>query len=648
MLLPHVPETTVIAVDTETSGLFIDGDPGKAPRARVSVVSASWRDPHTGQIVDQVWPFDQGWLEGKPGRCGWSPRTGRPGFWPLGPMPSWRGDTYFDTGEWNLPINDLPDLLHWLSHHPLVMHHAKFDCHILAAGHRLDASTGFDLSRSVIWDTQHGSGLIWPLSSSSLKPTAKRLWGEEEGDAQLAIQAELKRQGKGLTWRYDLLTWACLRPYAARDSNQTLRLYEYQRDIRDEGAVPKHFEDVRRLELAMFRTLFDMERRGIGFDKDACWDEYDKLSKLVDEAAALLPFKPTPPGARSYFGVASIAGDIARDLSHSPDPRIAEGARLWIAFQGLKSAIGKWYRAWPAATGTDGRLRTNYRQMRIESDRPGGRTGGAISGRLSVERVQLQAIPHLHQIPPGITPIRKFFRPKADHDLWSLDISQAEVRVATSIAKCEGMRQVLLAGTDVHGQTATKVFDVLPGEPKWDELRAVAKRLTFGVLYGAGIDTLRAQILQFTGINYGRNETRELKARYDDEFPEFARASYQAQCRADRGLGGPGYLTFKVTGRRRDFGYGERTHKAWNAVIQGTVAELMKLWMVAVNEDPVWAGWMLLQTHDDLVLEVPLGMEDEIGKIADLGIRIFRERLIAIGGMDVPFKIDKKRWADAA
>src|SRR4249920_105014 len=224
MLLPHVPETTTIAVDTETSGLFIDGDPGKAPRARVSVVSASWRDPHTGQIVDQVWPFDQGWLEGKPGRCGWSPRTGRPGFWPLGPMPSWRGDTYFDTGEWNLPINDLPDLLHWLSHHPLVMHHAKFDCHILAAGHRLDASTGFDLSRSVIWDTQHGSGLIWPLSSSSLKPTAKRLWGEEEGDAQLAIQAELKRQGKGLTWRYDLLTWACLRPYAARDSNQTLRL----------------------------------------------------------------------------------------------------------------------------------------------------------------------------------------------------------------------------------------------------------------------------------------------------------------------------------------------------------------------------------------------------------------------------------------
>src|SRR5207344_528718 len=103
---------------------------------------------------------------------------------------------------------------------------------------------------------------------------------------------------------------------------------------------------------------------------------------------------------------------------------------------------------------------------------------------------------------------------------------------------------------------------------------------------------------------------RELKARYDDEFPEFARASYQAQCRADRGLGGPGYLTFKVTGRRRTFGYGERTHKAWNAVIQGTVAELMKLWMVEVNEQ--WPEWLLLQIHDSLVLEVPEDRTDEI------------------------------------
>lgn len=659
MLLPLVPETVPIAVDTETSGLFVDGDPGKAPRARVSVVSAAWRERSTGRLQEQVWAFDQGWLWGKPGRCGWS-ASGKAGFWPLPPMPVWRrellghlpgpvgfrADSDYDDGSINLPQNDLGVLLDWLAQHPLIMHHAKFDCHIAAAGHRLDSATGRDLSRSVAWDTQHANGLLWPLESSSLKPTAKRLWGEDEGDAQLAIQRELKRQGKGLTWRYDLLTWGCLEPYAARDASQTYRLWEYQREVIDEGAHPQHFEDVRLLELRMFRTLFDMERRGIGFDKEAAYEEYLALKDKIDEARDALPFRPTVPGAQAHFGVPSVAKDVMRDLALSPSEDVARDARQWITYQGYLSAAAKWYRGWPAATGHDGRLRCNYRQMRIESDRPGGKTGGAISGRLSVERVQLQAIPHAHQIPTGIRPIRQFFRSKPDHDNWSLDISQAEVRVATSIAKCGGMLEVLLAGTDVHGQTATKVFGVKPGDPTWEAMRAVAKRLTFGILYGAGIDTLREQIRLFTGIEYGRNDTRALKKRYDDEFPEFIRASHQAQWHADKGLGGRGFLTFRVTGRRRVFGYGERTHKAWNAMIQGTVAELMKLWMVEVNEQ--WPEWLLLQTHDDLVLEVPHGQEDELDKIKTLGINTFRDRLVAIGGLDVPFKIDQKRWTDAA
>jgi DNA polymerase I-like protein with 3'-5' exonuclease and polymerase domains len=656
MLLPLVPETVPIAVDTETSGLFIDGDPGKAPRARVSVVSASWRDPHNGNIVDQVWPFDQGWLEGKPGRCGWSKR-GRPGHYPLPPMPAWRRIEQldhissmgiypdYDEGAFNFPPDQLPELLSWLSRHPLIMHHAKFDCHILATGHRLDESTGLDLSRSVFWDTQHANGLLWPLEPSSLKPTAKRLWGEEEGDAAAAILTERKRQGKGLTWRYDILQWKTLEPYAAMDSNQTLRLWEWQQAHVDEGAVWKGFDQVRRLELAMFRTLFDMERRGIGFDKEGAYAEYDKMVGLLEEAKESLPFKATDPAARAFFGVPSVAAPVVRELLDHPDPKIAQAAHAWHNVKSFQSAMAKWYRGWPAATGKDGRLRTNYRQMRIESDRPGGKTGGAISGRLSVERVQLQAIPHAYQIPKDIVPIRKFFRDKLGHTNWELDLAQAEVRVGTSISRCLGMLEVLKRGTDVHGQTATVIWGIEPGDPKWEQLRNVAKRLTFAILYGAGIDTMRAQIMMFTGVEYGRVETRKLRDDYNNAFPEMSQAAWLAQQRADRGMGGPGYLTFKVTGRRREFGYGERTHKAWNAVIQGTVAELMKLWMVEVNER--WPGWLLLQIHDSLVLEVPNDQENELDKICDLGVQIFNTRLVEIGGLDVPFAIDRKRWADA-
>jgi DNA polymerase I-like protein with 3'-5' exonuclease and polymerase domains len=652
MLLPLVPETTPIAVDTETSGLFTDGDPGKSPKARVSVVSAAWRDPSNGLIVEQVWPFDHGWLEGKPGRRAWNPSgNGRAGGYPLPPMPGWRADAEsnysgYDDGGLNLPVEDLTALCRWLQTHPLVMHHAKFDCHILAAGHRLDASTGVDLSRSVFWDTQHVNGLMWPLESSSLKPTAKRLWGETEGDAAAAIELERKRQGKGLTWRYDILRWHTLEPYAARDANQTLRLYEYQREALATGIDwwPR-LEEVRQLELQMMRVLFDMECRGIGFDREGCLKQYERMGELLDQAVAKLPFKPTDPAARAYFGVLSASAPVIRDLCKNGDPAIAQAARQWQNIKKLQSARAKWYRGWPAATGDDGRLRCNYRQGRIESDRPGGKTGGAISGRLSVERVQLQAIPHDYQIPEGILPIRNFFRAKPRHDHWDLDLAQAEVRVATSVSRCANLLQVLKSGTDVHGQTATHIWGVKPEDPEWDKLRAVAKRITFAILYGAGLDTMRAQVLQFTGIEYGRNEMRELRDDYNRSFPELIASSYQAQQRADRGLGGPGYLTFRVTGRRRMFGYGERSHKAWNAVIQGTVAELMKLWMIEVNDQ--WPDWLLLQVHDNLVLEVPRDRTTEIDKICDIGERIFHDRLVDIGGLSVPFKVDKKRWSHA-
>lgn len=645
MYLPTLDESIPMSVDTETSGLFVDGDPGKAPPARVSIVSAAWRDPLSNRLQSQVWAFDQGWLEGKPGRCAWSSRN-RPGWYQLGPRPG-VGD--YDDGSWNLPIEYLGKLLDWLRLHPLIMHHAKFDCHICAAGHRLDPSQGRYLANSVVWDTQLANGLMWPLESSSLKPTAQRLWGEREGDELDRIKNELRRQGKGLTWRYDLLRWATIGPYAAKDAEQTLRLWEYQQGAIAEGAVQPRFAELMRQEMDMFRTLLDMERRGIGFDKTGCYAQHDRLLTLIDEAADKLPFKATDPAARKYFDVPSIAQAVVRDIIEDPDnpDHIRDAARAWQEWKHLQSAASKWYRAWPAATGPDGRLRVNYRQGRIESDRPGGKTGGAISGRLSAERVQLQAIPHNQRIHDSVTPVRSFFRPADGFDLWELDISQAEVRCAASLAKCSGMRDVLLDPlADVHGATASRVFGVKPGDHNWDDMRAVSKRLTFGILYGAGIRTLRAQIKLFTGLDYSEKDTRALRDQYGDAFPELDRAQYQAQQRADIHLGGPGFVTIRVSGRRRWFGYGERTHKAWNAVIQGTVAEMMKKWMIEVAED--FSGCrMLLQIHDSLVFEVPIGHEALLDDITERGERMFTKMLVEAGGLEVPFKIDRKRWADA-
>ena len=74
--------------------------------------------------------------------------------------------------------------------------------------------------------------------------------------------------------------------------------------------------------------------------------------------------------------------------------------------------------------GGDGRIRTSFRQTKV------------VSGRLSVERVQLQAIPHDYQLGTlGVEGVRSFFKPDDGFELWEVDISQAEIRVATAVAR---------------------------------------------------------------------------------------------------------------------------------------------------------------------------------------------------------------------
>lgn len=631
MPLPDLPAGSIVAVDTETSGLFVDDG------ARLSVVSAAWRDPDTGEVEARAWPFDQGPVAGKHGR---EHIVGRRRVYDPLPVSVPNGHSWAP----NLSGARFHELLDWLANKRLEFHHAKFDLHMLRVGTRHTA--GRDLIDQFWWDTQLVQGLLDPLFTSALKPSAKRYLGDNSDAEQIAIKEALRHNGVGLTKRYDLLPWPIIEPYATKDAELTLRLGEVQRDRLQEGDGPPGWSRLIELEFAMARLLYALEIRGIEFAADEAEESARILEHGLNQLVAELPFKATPAAARAWFGIESAADAVIRDLvAISGNPAVVEAARTYQRVTGLQSALGKWYHGWPRMTGEDGRLRTSFRQGRIESDRPGGRTGGAISGRLSVERVQLQAIPHDYQCPPGVPPIRRFFRAAPGKALYEIDVSQAEVRVATSLCHCQGMLDVLTApGADVHGATATQVFGVKPGDPDWDQLRTVAKRLTFGILYGAGVRTLRAQIALFTGVDYSEAETRQLIDQYDDAFPELRQASRRAQRKADKGMGGVGYVELRVSGRRRYFGYGERTHKAWNAVIQGTVAELMKFWML--DTEQAVPGAMLLQIHDSMVLELPESTAlESLAVVQARGMTMFTDRLTRIGGASVPFVAEYKRWS---
>jgi DNA polymerase I-like protein with 3'-5' exonuclease and polymerase domains len=739
--LPDVDGLTV-AVDTETSSLFTD-DGG-----RPSVASWSFRVPAEQDMTPAERQAFAGYEPGKVAKwaaCwdqGQDPLTvlratakknevidealfNLPfGGLPLGPkdlplrhskrLRKWLADSPVPEvgqgAELLQAPNRQPDawgrLLRWLARQRLVFHNAKFDLHHLAVGLRgcegkaPEEGGGLDLVANTIFDTQLTQFVLTPREGSSLKPTSVRLklgteLGLDAGTEDAEQQALKPWKGPQTDPRFDLIPWKVLRPYAALDAALTIVLYEYQLDLLDDAAFGNELRHARR-ELALMRTLYGMERRGIGYAVDESREQADIARKLMDEVASGLPFKPTYPGAQKYFfGPAEDEeGNPTGNLGHLPysdkmtapskthpkgQPQVDEEVIDRLAKEGvphakefarwaeLSSANSKWYQAWADLTGADGRLRTSHKQTAV------------ISGRLSVQRAQLQAIPQNYQIPQGLRPPRDLFVPKPGHQLWEVDVSQAEIRIATAMARCQEMLDQFLSGQDSHSAACWLMFrdefqsagfDTLeaasgaavvggvtqPGHPKWDEYRQVAKRCNLGILYGAGAGTVKEQIAKFTGIEYPLSQVRQWVNDWRAAFPPFVRFLEATARKATQ----DGWVRL-INGRVRWFSDYEPTHKAANQVIQGSQAEVIKDCLVQVDRE--FPGAVILCIHDSILSEFPLTggvnavtgerygsaeqMADRVQAIlVEQFERAFAKPWKNRGGevVTVPFKADKKMW----
>ena len=740
--LPDLPPGAWVAYDTETNGLFTDGDPGTdsgdpgSPPARVATASMAYRDPNTGQVVKHAWGFDQGPHPSKDGRVR-RPREGG-GVEPLdvdkllanlakaGYNNGWR-DQIGKSGKvlktrlaipWTVEqsyeatgLDSWLRLLRWLrARDQLVMHHRKFDEWVTLAGPRdwriryewknnpalraeftpQEATTidvlmsdpnrdmgplfgcnldlvpdenGGLIERPIrgIWDTMLVQAFFDPDHPVALKKSAKRLFGVDADADQKALLAAMSKQGTGLTKRYDLTPWSIMGPYAATDPELTLLLAEnQQRRIAEGDHPPKHDEQIDK-EFELSRVLLKMERRGVAYDVQTSRRGAQLLTAEMERVHAQLPYDPTkldeirkfyfapeaegglglvPLKLTDQTGVASVDEAQMRLLVQSGKPWAAE----YDEWSHCKSALGKWYRGWAERTGPDGRLRTSFKQCVMAEERAGARNGGTISGRLAVGRVQLQAIPHNSQLPTPVRhiPVRSLIGAKEGHALYEMDLPQGEVRIATVVVNCQAMWDVIDSGEDLHGANAKRIFGITEDHPDYKDLRGVAKRIVFGTLYGAGVRTLRAQILEYTGIDYSENETRAAKEAFERTFPEFPRVARRIQRKADRTLGGPGYVTL-IDGRRRWFGPDEFSHKAFNAVIQGGLAQTGKTWMIEVERQV--PGVQVLAIHDSIVVEVE---DNERGvamatRVAAIGKEVY-ERDYGIRGRKMYFDIVPERW----
>lgn len=724
--LPDLSRWQRVAVDTETSGLYVDGDYKDAPPARISAVSIAWYcgGESITKLSNQVcgdfrthrhslaMPFDQGFIGGKPGK--WSDDIN--GYETLPHTKAcnernaqaleWSDGFALDQcicAPWNLSIAEYYRLIAWLPERPLVMHHKKFDCHMFRAGLRLAPNTGIDLMEFVEADTMLRQGIIEPLKTSSLKPTCARMWPEEHSAREAdEVKAALKKNGTGLTWRYDLLAWDVLGPYAGEDADMTIHLDSHILESIDAGEIETVELDVIDQEERLSELLYKMENRGIGLDKEGMRAAAEHMECEVARVAELLPFKPANSNAAKAWFYDTLqlipikTTDVCRKCSlnlatgksrrknidpnckHERSPSLdtevaarlarekVQGAVEWEYLAKLNSALSKWYRAWPHLCGSDGRIRTVFRQGRIESDRPGQTAGGAISGRLSTERVQTQGVPDNYKIPKGVTPIKQLFRARPGCEVHEFDLSNAEVRVAAWLLQSPTLRDACMS-SNVHSAncvlmfgdmlletcpsrptkpllTAEEKIQFLENEhPEWGKYRKIAKQTVLSLFFSAGIRTMKAQIEQVTNMDFRESEVRKFKELTMRVVPELTRVSKAMERKAmPRKMGGSGYIRL-VNGRRRWFGWAERTYKAFNSGTQGGVAEVTKEWMLLIEE--MYPGMLINQVHDSLWLEIPIDRFEEVSAGVKASGKELFERRFSTSELFVPFEVDSKRLA---
>ncbi|HET9641636.1 MAG TPA: DNA polymerase, partial [Candidatus Paceibacterota bacterium] len=274
-----------------------------------------------------------------------------------------------------------------------------------------------------------------------------------------------------------------------------------------------------------------------------------------------------------------------------------------LEYRELKKLLSTYIENLPPLLDADGRLHAEFLQT------------GTTTGRMASQNPNLQNIP-LHS--ERGRAIRHAFVASEGFTLVALDYSQIELRLAAILSGDEKLMEIFKNGRDVHREVAARVFHVEPDAVD-RELRRRAKVINFGILYGMGVNALRAQL---------GSTTAEAHEYLENYFSTFKTLSEYLE--KTKGFARKHGYTETLFGRRRQFPEMKSTlpyvraqaeRMALNAPIQGTQADIIKLAMVEVDEmlTEQKAGsdaYLLLQVHDELVYEI----RDD--RVDDLSARI--------------------------
>jgi DNA polymerase-1 len=480
----------------------------------------------------------------------------------------------------NLPIHWRDRLAKSLSS-TLIFHNAKFDIPSLA-------TIGIPVEGK-FYDTMLMAHMVnenYP--SKALDSLGRTLLGEGK-----ARDDKFKRVLAAFGWAE--MPVSVMRPYAEQDARLTYKLFEYLYPLFKKEGFDGELWDT---EQAFSRLLIDMESNGIAIDRELCASESAVGRDSMAKCVADLGFNPgsttelgdyllnvmqlpvvgvTPTGAPSFDKAAMAKYDVLLEASNDPTAKLVKKYRGW------QKACAVAYEGYPKLVSGDGRLRPNFKMH------------GTVTGRLSCEQPNLQQIPRSSSnVWDGS--LKRCFIPREGYELWEADYSQLELRLGAAYAREQSLiEEFSKPNSDVFTRMALEL-----GFSRGD-----TKTLTYTLQYGGGINRLCAV------FKVSPARAAEIRDNYFDTYPGFRRVTQVASRKAEK----QGYVQY-WSGRRRHFQYPSESFKAFNSVIQGGSAEVVKRAMLRLQafgyNDERTGCRMLLQVHDSVVFEIPAGSSNSL------------------------------------
>lgn len=469
-------------------------------------------------------------------------------------------------------------------------HNGKFDMNVLSQYNVCVYGLSFDtmVAAYLLESTQR---------TRSLKDLALALLGVEMTEI-----AELIGRGKTQITMAQVPV-AQASAYAGADADMTLRLVHILTPQLHEAQLWDLFTQV---EMPLVPVLALMEQRGVLIDvpflHQLSRDLHEKIQELEKEIYALAghEFSIGSPAqlGKILFEELKLPVIKRTKTSYSTDAEslnaILEAhpvVRLILEWRQLTKLKSTYVDALPAMINPrDGRLHTDFNQT------------GTTSGRLSSSNPNLQNIPIRSEIGRQI---RRAFIADQGKVLLTADYSQIELRILAHMAGDPALVDAYRKNEDVHIKTAMILFDV-PAEKVTKDMRRIGKTVNFAVIYGQ-TDYGLAQDMGISRAEAGR---------YIEEYNRTYAGVREFLDNVKRDANERGYVT-TILGRRRYMPElkaqnrhvrAEAERAAMNMPIQGSNADIIKIAMVNLQKQIEQRGLqsrLILQVHDELVLEVP-------------------------------------------